>query len=66
MSDYKEEFVEEGGIVRYKRTMPLAPKGTVTVEVFLTKDYIDKTEKRVIESYLNHCVSAILTREGVH
>lgn len=66
MSNYKEEFIEDGSVVRYKRVMPLAPKGTVTVEVYLTKDYLDKTDKRVIENYLNHCVSAILTREGVH
>jgi peroxiredoxin len=65
-TDYKEEFIDEGDKVKYIRTMPMIPTGFCKVEMYLTKSYLQTTEKKVISNYLDHAVAEYLTRNGVH
>lgn len=59
--EYTEQFLpEEGDVkVRYIRTYP----GGISFQIYLTKDYLEKTEKRIVETYLDHTVEGIMTRE---
>jgi hypothetical protein len=59
-----EQFIEETDKIRYERTETVEPYGEVTVQIYLTKDYLDSTDKRIVESYLNNAVTDILTRNG--
>lgn len=62
MSKYTEQFIEEDDKVKYVRTFD----AEVSIEIYLTKDYLDNTERRIVETYLDHAVKDIMTRhEGV-
>jgi hypothetical protein len=62
-TQYKETFTPDGDtVIKYVRTFQ---ENGLMVEVCLTRDYIAKTDKRVIDRYLNHAVTDILTRNGV-
>jgi hypothetical protein len=63
--EFSEKFLFEDDKVKYVRTYPKIPTGTVKVEVYLTHAYLSDAPKESIQKYLNNACAAILTRNGV-
>lgn len=62
---YQEEYVSMGNTVLYKRHVQVNEDLKVTVEIYLSKRYIDSTSEEDRKKYLDGAVKAKLAKNGV-